>query len=113
MVQALTFASDFKLGHYMKSMQIGSYKLIPISDFFSKLLPGPCFGVKYVFKCILISLIDVEVKLGCGHYSRWNSAARCSSLDVHQYPVIQSPVHCYSTSDVYNSDMCSPTQKDG
>ena len=52
MTQALNFASDFKLGHYMKSMQISSFKLIPTLTF-SKLLQGTCFGVRYVFKRII------------------------------------------------------------
>ena len=55
MVQALTFASDFKLGHYMKSMQIG--RLQVVSNFIFKLLPGLCFGVRCVFNRI-IHIVD-------------------------------------------------------
>lgn len=34
MAQALTFASDFKLGHYMKSVWIGGFELVAISDLY-------------------------------------------------------------------------------
>ena len=112
MTQALTFASDFKLGHYMKSMQIGSFKSIPSLTFFL-VAPRAMFWSQVRLQAYYSYLIDVEAKLGCSYYCRWNSAARRSSMDVHQYPVIQSLVYCYNTSDVYNSDMCSPTQKDG
>jgi protein gp37 len=49
---------------------------------------------------LFISLIDVEAKLGCSHCYRWNSAARCSSMDVQQYSVIQSAVYCYNASTI-------------
>ena len=112
MTQALNFTSDLKLGHYMKSMQIGSFKLITISDFFQSCSQAHVLESGTSSSVLFISLIE-EAILGCSHYCRWNSAARCSSMDVHQYSVMQPPVYCYNTSDVCNSDMCSPTQKDG
>ena len=44
---------------------------------------------------LFLSLIqvDVEAKLDCSHCCRWNSTARCSSMDVHQYYVMQSFVY--------------------
>ena len=46
---------------------------------------------------LLISLIDVEVRLGCSHCCRWNSAARRSSMDVHQYSVIYNHLFIVTT----------------
>jgi ABC-type antimicrobial peptide transport system ATPase subunit len=60
MVQALQFASDFKLGHYMKSMHIGSFKLIPISDFFISCSQGHVLESGRSSNILWTSLIDVE-----------------------------------------------------
>ena len=96
-----------------KVCKSAAFRLMSISDFILSCSQGHVLESGASSGVLFISLINVEATIGCGHCYRWNSAARCSGMDVHQYSVWQSLVYCYNTSDFYNSEMCSPTQKDG
>ena len=96
-----------------KVCRLAASSLFPFLDFFISCSQSHVLESGTSSNLWFISLIDVEEKLDSSHYCRWNSATRRSSMDVHQYWVKHSPISCYNTSDVYNSAMCTPTQKDG
>jgi hypothetical protein len=69
MAQALTFTSDFKLGHYMKIPCVPAL----ISSLYCSLIYG-----------YLQAASDVLVP-NDRHCHRWNRTARCPGLDVYQH----------------------------
>ena len=92
MAQALSFTSDFKLGHYMKSTfptkaVHACFKILlidapPSSSTSDVLVPGPFSFSLGAFSCFLMGLDLGRSYRHCGH-----RPVGSASVDVHQYSV--------------------------